>query len=84
MTMTQQLIAQRGPSIRDVAMTLAGRGHYKQAATLQRVVMAAPSKAGHQEIVKQLAKNLARYERNEPCRTPLRADDPVEAFEPIR
>jgi hypothetical protein len=51
---------------------------------LQREVMAAASKAGHQEVVKQLAENLARYERNEPCRTPLRADDPVEAFEPFR
>jgi tetratricopeptide (TPR) repeat protein len=86
MTMTQQLIAQRQTVdlAETMAMTLAGLGQYKQAATLQREVMAAASKAGHQEVVKQLAENLARYERNEPCRTPLRADDPVEAFEPLR
>ena len=86
MTMTQQLIAQRQTVdlAETMAMTLAGLGQYEQAATLQREVMAAASKAGHQEVVKQLAENLARYERNEPCRTPLRADDPVEAFEPLR
>jgi len=83
MTITQQLLAQQQTVdlAETMAMTLADLGQYKQAATLQREVMAAASKAGHQEIVKQLAENLARYERNEPCRTPLRVDDPVEVFE---
>jgi hypothetical protein len=46
--------------------------------------MAAAGKAGHPDVVKQLAGNLARYERREACRTPLRGDDPVEVFESPR
>jgi hypothetical protein len=63
---------------------LADVGQYTQAATLQRQVMAAADKAGHPDVVKQLAVNLARYERREVCRTPLRVDDPVEVFESPR
>src|SRR5262245_16496521 len=82
MTLTQQLIAQRQTVdlAETMAMTLAGLGQYQQAAALQREVMAAARKAGHEGVVKQLGENLARYERNEPCRTPLRDNDPLEAF----
>ena len=84
--MTQQLLAQRQTVdlAETMAMTLADLGQYRQAAALQREVMAAASKAGHEGVVKQLGENLARYERNEPCRTPLRDNDPLEAFELVR
>jgi tetratricopeptide (TPR) repeat protein len=86
MAMTQQLLEQQQTVdlAETMAMTLAELGQYRQAATLQREVMAAARKAGHQDVVKHMAENLARYERNEPCRMPLRADDPVEVFEPLR
>ena len=63
-------------------MALAEVGQYKQAAALQREVMAAAAKAGRPDVVKQLAANLALYEARRPCRAPLRMDDPVESFEP--
>ena len=53
----------------------------KSGKTAELDKLAAASKAGHAVVVKELAENLARYERNEPCRTPLRTDDPVEVFE---
>jgi hypothetical protein len=83
MTLTQRLLEQQQTVdlVETMAMTLANLGQYTQAATVQRQVMAAASKAGHAVVVKELAENLARYERNEPCRTPLRTDDPVEIFE---
>jgi tetratricopeptide (TPR) repeat protein len=83
MTLTQRLLEQQQTVdlVETMAMTLADLGQYTQAATVQRQVMAAASKAGHAVVVKELAENLARYERNEPCRTPLRTDDPVEVFE---
>ncbi|MEP7305617.1 MAG: tetratricopeptide repeat protein [Acidobacteriota bacterium] len=64
-----------------MAMTLAELGHYEQAATLQREVMAAVRKAGREDVLRQLRVNLERYQRHEPCRSPLRPDDPVDAFE---
>jgi hypothetical protein len=83
MTLAQRLLEQQQTVdlVETMAMTLADLGQYTQAATVQRQVMAAASKAGHAVVVKELAENLARYERNEPCRTPLRTDDPVEVFE---
>ena len=83
MAMTKQLLAQQQTVdlAETMAMALADLGQFQQAATLQREVIAAASKAGYSDVVKQLAENLARYQRNETCRTPLRADDPVEVFD---
>ena len=83
MAMTKQLLAQQQTVdlAETMAMALADLGQFQQAATLQREVIAAASKAGYRDVVKQLAENLARYQRNETCRTPLRADDPVEVFD---
>jgi tetratricopeptide (TPR) repeat protein len=84
LALTQQLLKQRQTLDlgETMAMTLAELGQYEQAAAFQREVMAAIQKGGHQDVVQQLARNLERYERREPSRTPLRTDDPVEAFEP--
>jgi tetratricopeptide (TPR) repeat protein len=83
LTMTQQLLKQQ--QTLDVgetmAMTLAELGQYEQAVTFQREVMAAAAKAGRDDVVRQLQANLERYQRHQPCRTPLRPDDdPAEAF----
>ena len=86
MAMTQRLLEQQQTVdlAETMAMALADVGQYTQAATLQRQVMAAAGKAGHPDVVKQLAGNLARYDRGEACRTPLRVDDPAEVFESPR
>jgi hypothetical protein len=83
LTLTQQLLAKRQTLDlgETMAMALAELGQYEQAAAFQREVMAAVQKGGHQDVVKELARNLELYERREPCRTPLRTDDPVEAFD---
>ena len=86
LAMTQQLLKQQQTLDlgETMAMTLAELGQYEQAATFQREVMAAARKAGRHDVVQQMAENLERYQRHKPCRTPLRADDPVEAFGPPR
>ena len=83
LALTQQLLKQRQTLDlgETMAMTLAELGQYEQAAAFQREVMAATQKGGHYDVLKQLARNLELYERREPSRTPLRTDDPVEAFE---
>ena len=83
--LAQQLLEQRQTLDlgETMAMALAELGRYDQAALFQREVMAAAQKGGHQELLNHLARNLELYERRQPCRTPLRADDPVEAFEPV-
>ena len=83
LTMTQQLLKEQ--QTLDVgetmAMTLAELGQYEQAVTFQREVMAAAAKAGRDDVVPQMQANLERYQRHEPCRTPLRHnDDPAEAL----
>jgi tetratricopeptide (TPR) repeat protein len=82
LTMTQQLLKQQ--QTLDVgetmAMTLAELGQYEQAVTFQREVMAAAAKAGRDDVARQMLENLELYQRHQPCRTPLRPDDPVDAF----
>ena len=63
-----------------MAMTLAELGQYEQAVTLQREVMAAAKKAGGDDVARQMLENLELYQHHKPCRTPLRPDDPVDAF----
>ena len=86
MAMTQQLLKQHQTVDlgETMAMALAELGQYDQAATLQREVMAVATRAGRHDVVQQMAKNLELYERHRPCRAPLRADDPLEAFGPPR
>jgi tetratricopeptide (TPR) repeat protein len=84
LALTQQLLKERQTVdlAETMAMTLAELGQYEQAITLQREVMAAAGKAGHDEIVGQLHRNLELYQGHKPCRTPFRPDDPADTFEP--
>lgn len=58
-----------------MAMALAELGQFKQAAAVQRDLIAAAEKAGLRDVASRLAANLALYERGEPCRTPWTADE---------
>ncbi len=58
-----------------VAMAFAELGQFGQAAAVQRDLIAAAEKAGLPEVVSRLSRNLGRYERGEPCRTPWTADE---------
>jgi len=84
MAMAQQLLKERQTLDlgETMAMALAELEQYEQAAALQREVMAAARKAGRDDVVRQMSENLELYQRHRPCRTPLRADDLAEAFEP--
>jgi len=59
-----------------MAMALAALGRYDEAAAVQRDLLKDARENGLAVAVPRLAKNLARYERGEPCRTPW-ADDEV-------
>ena len=58
-----------------VAMAHAELGQYGQAAAIQRDLISAAGKAGLRDLVPRLTRNLALYERGEPCRTPWTADE---------
>jgi tetratricopeptide (TPR) repeat protein len=62
-----------------MAMTFAELGDFREAAAIQRGVMAAAQKAGLQDAVRRMASNLELYERRQPCRTPFPDDDPFKA-----
>ncbi len=81
--LTQELLKRQKQTLdlgETMAMALAEVGRYEQAITLQREVIAAVRNAGGGEVVRQLLQNLELYEHHKPCRTPLRANDPVEDF----
>lgn len=82
MTLTGQLIKQQQTLDlgETMAMALAGKGQYEQAAAFQREVMTAARNAGGDDAARPLLENLELYQRHQPCRTPLRPDDPVEVF----
>lgn len=50
-----------------VAMAFAEAGHFEEAVKWQREVIAAAEQAGHPGALELLRRNLARYERGEPC-----------------
>jgi tetratricopeptide (TPR) repeat protein len=62
-----------------LAMALAERGQYAQAAQIQRDLIEASRRAGMTATATRLAANLRRYQQGQPCRTPWAADDPVHA-----
>jgi tetratricopeptide (TPR) repeat protein len=57
------------------AMILAERRQFPQAAALQRQLIAAADQANQPQLSRQLAANLQRYEKGQPCRTPFRDDE---------
>jgi tetratricopeptide (TPR) repeat protein len=59
-----------------MAMALAELGRFAQAVEWQRFAMAVAADAARPDVAQQMAANLARYQRHEPCRTPWRDDAP--------
>jgi tetratricopeptide (TPR) repeat protein len=64
--------------VETMAMASAERGEYGAAVQLQREAIDAAQRAGRQDMVERLAVNLTRYRDGQPCRTPWRADEPIE------
>jgi tetratricopeptide (TPR) repeat protein len=62
-----------------LAMALAERGQFSEAAAIQRGVIEASTRAGMATAASRMRVNLQRYERGQPCRTPWSPDDPVHA-----
>ena len=61
------------------AMGLAETGDFTQAASVQRDVMDAASRAGLSADAGRMARNLRLYEQRRPCREPWSDDDPIHA-----
>ena len=59
-----------------MAMALAELGRFAEAAEWQRLAMSVAVGAGHHDAAQRMAANLALYQRQQPCRTPWRDDDP--------
>ena len=72
LAMTRELIEQRPtPNLYEtMAMALAEVGQFDEAAALQRELIAAAARTGHDDLVRGLTGNLRRYEARQPCRTP--------------
>jgi tetratricopeptide (TPR) repeat protein len=60
-----------------LAMALAEVGDFNEAVSVQRQVVDAAEKAGARGELPQMRRNLALYERRQPCREPWQADHPV-------
>jgi len=61
-----------------MAMASAEMGQYAAAVQLQREAIEAAERTGQRDAMKRLADNLERYLAGRPCRTPWRADEPIE------
>lgn len=58
-----------------MAMALAELGQFEQAASVQRDVMRSAERAGVSGAAPRLGRNLALYEKRQPCRTPWTEDE---------
>ena len=58
-------------------MALAELGRFAEAVRAQETAIELARAAGAAEAARRMEENLARYRRQEPCRTPWAADDPV-------
>jgi len=61
-----------------MAMASAELGQYTDAVRSQREAIEAAERAGRRDVVDRLADNLKRYQTGRPCRSPWRADEPIE------
>ena len=59
-----------------MAMAMAELGRFGEAVEWQRLAMGVAADAAQSAVVRGMAANLASYQRNEPCRTPWRDDEP--------
>ena len=61
-----------------MAMASAEVGQYGAAVLSQREAIEAAERTGRRDTMERLADNLKRYQAGRPCRTPWRADEPIE------
>ena len=61
-----------------MAMAAAETGQYGDAVRWQGQALEAAAGSGRRELTKRLAETLKLYEQGRPCRTPWRADEPIE------
>lgn len=61
-----------------MAMASAEVGQYSAAVQFQREAIEAADRMGRRDAMKRLDDNLNRYQAGRPCRTPWRADEPIE------
>jgi tetratricopeptide (TPR) repeat protein len=64
-----------------MAMAQAETGQFTEAVTWQKDAIAAAESSGRHDIAERISDNLRLYESRKPCRTPWRADEPLE-FQP--
>jgi tetratricopeptide (TPR) repeat protein len=64
-----------------MAMAQAETGQFNEAVTWQKGAIAEAERTNGPEIAQRIADNLRLYESRKPCRTPWRADEPIE-FQP--
>jgi tetratricopeptide (TPR) repeat protein len=77
-----QTLLSREPRTSDLEATLAMAsaevGQYSDAVRWQRQAIESAERTGRRDAVERLADNLARYQAGRPCRTPWRAEEPIE------
>jgi hypothetical protein len=59
-------------------MVQAELGQFTEAVTWQKEAIAAAEQGGQHGIAQRIGDNLRLYESRKPCRTPWRADEPLE------
>ncbi len=64
-----------------MAMAQAELGQFTEAVTWQKEAIAAAERSGQRTVAERITDNLRLYESRKPCRTPYRADEPIE-FQP--
>ena len=64
--------------VETMAMASAEMGQYGAAVTWQREAIEAAGRIGRRDVVERLTDNLEQYQAGRPCRTPWRADEPIE------
>lgn len=76
MAMTRDLLTrQQTPDLYETtAMALAELGQFEEAAALQRQLIAAATRAGHDVLARGMAENLRLYETRQRCRAPWTAE----------
>jgi tetratricopeptide (TPR) repeat protein len=77
-----QALSSRQPRTIDLAETMAmaaaETGRFDDAVRLQREALEVASRLGRRDVGERLADNLKQYQAGRPCRTPWRADEPLE------
>jgi hypothetical protein len=64
--------------VETIAMASAEVGQFNSAVQLQREAIEAAKRTGLRDAMTRLEDNLDRYQAGRPCRTPWRADEPIE------